>query len=146
MSEDKSELSLSELQLSLMRVLWQRGQASTAEVTEALREEGRVLAHTTVATLLQRLEKRGLLDCEREARALIYRPRVSEPEVQKSMVSGLLASLFAGKASALLSHLLKAGDIADEDMAQMRRLLDTPTEPQAQTGKNGKRSRRGGHD
>ena len=84
MSEDKSELSLSELQLSLMRVLWQRGQASTAEVAEALRAEGRPLAHTTVATLLQRLEKRGLLACDREARALVYRPCVSEPEVQKN--------------------------------------------------------------
>ncbi|MCV2419779.1 BlaI/MecI/CopY family transcriptional regulator [Paucibacter sp. DJ2R-2] len=138
MSEDKNELSLSELQLSLMRVLWQRGQASTAEVAEALRAEGRPLAHTTVATLLQRLEKRGLLACDRDARALVYRPCVSEPEVQKSMVSGLLSSLFAGKASALLSHLLKAGDIADEDMAQMRRLLAK--------GSPAKNSKDGGHD
>ena len=58
------DVSLSELQLSLMRVLWQRGEASTAEVAEALRGE-RDLAHTTVATLLTRLEKRGLLASRR---------------------------------------------------------------------------------
>ncbi|WP_428504422.1 BlaI/MecI/CopY family transcriptional regulator [Roseateles sp.] len=122
MSEDAQDVSLSELQLSLMKVLWERGQASTAEVVEALRAE-RPLAHTTVATLLTRLEKRGLVLSEREGRALLYRAAVSEPEVQKSMVSGLLSSLFAGQASALLNHLVQENEIGDADLARMRALL-----------------------
>jgi len=122
MNEDTQEVSLSELQLSLMKVLWQRGQASTAEVVEALRAE-RPLAHTTVATLLGRLEKRGLVQSSREGRALLYRAAVSEPEVQKSMVSGLLSSLFAGQANALLNHLVQENEIVDADLARMRELL-----------------------
>ena len=122
MPEDAQDVSLSELQLSLMKVLWERGQASTAEVVEALRAE-RPLAHTTVATLLTRLEKRGLVLSEREGRALLYRAAVSEPEVQKSMVSGLLSSLFAGQASALLNHLVQENEIGDADLARMRALL-----------------------
>lgn len=128
MDEDsKAEVSLSELQLALMRQLWARGaagEASTADVAEALRAEQRPLAHTTVATLLTRLEKRGLVAARREGRGLVYRALVSEAQVQRSMVSGLLSNLFEGKASALLSHLLHESEIGDADLAQMRALLN----------------------
>ena len=120
--DDANEVSLSELQLSLMRVLWQHGESSTADVAEALRAE-RNLAHTTVATLLTRLEKRGLLASRREARALLYRPLVSEAEVQRSMTGGLLDRLFAGRASALLSHLLAEQRVDAKELAQLRTLL-----------------------
>lgn len=119
----KGDVSLSELQLALMRVLWTRGRASTAEVAEAMREQQRPLAHTTVATLLSRLEKRGLLASERDGRALVYRAAVSEPEVQRSMVSGLLSTLFGGRPEALLSHLVEEGELGDDDTARMRAML-----------------------
>jgi len=119
----KSDVSLSELQLALMRVLWTRGRASTAEVAEAMREQQRPLAHTTVATLLSRLEKRGLLASERDGRALVYRAAVSEPEVQRSMVLGLLSTLFGGRPEALLSHLVEEGELGDDDLARMRAML-----------------------
>ena len=110
--DGKGDVTLSELQLALMRVLWARGQASTAEV-----------AHTTVATLLSRLEKRGLIASERDGRALVYRAAVSEPEVQRSLVSGLLSTLFGGRPEALLSHLVEEGELVDDDLARMRALL-----------------------
>lgn len=116
------EVSLSDLQLSLMRVLWARGEASTAEVAEALRGE-RDLAHTTVATLLTRLEKRGLLASRREGRALLYTPRVSEADVQRSMVGSLLDNLFAGRTSALVSHLLEARGVDAKELAELQVLL-----------------------
>ena len=124
MNDDSSagEVSLSDLQLSLMRVLWARGEASTAEVAEALRGE-RDLAHTTVATLLTRLEKRGLLGSRRDGRALLYTPRVTEAEVQRSMVGSLLDSLFAGRASALVSHLLDARGVNAQELAELQALL-----------------------
>lgn len=124
MDDDNSsgDVSLSELQLSLMRVLWQRGEASTADVAEALRSE-RDLAHTTVATLLTRLEKRGLLASRREGRSLLYTPLVSEAEVQRSMVGSLLDSLFAGRASALVSHLLEDRGVNATELAELQALL-----------------------
>ncbi|MBV8035363.1 BlaI/MecI/CopY family transcriptional regulator [Roseateles sp.] len=115
-------VSLSDLQLSLMRALWARGEASTAEVAEALRGE-RDLAYTTVATLLTRLEKRGLLASRREGRALLYTPRVSEAEVQRSMVGSLLDNLFSGRASALVSHLLESRGVDAKELAELQALL-----------------------
>ena len=124
MDEDigSGDVSLSELQLSLMRVLWARGETSTAEVAEALRGE-RDLAHTTVATLLTRLEKRGLLSSRREGRSLMYTALVSESEVQRSMVGNLVDSLFAGRASALVSHLLDARGVDAKELPELQALL-----------------------
>ena len=123
MKDDDNEVSLSDLQLALMRVLWQHPGASTADVVEQLRA-ARPLAHTTVATMLTRLEKRGLVSAERDGRQLTYRAQVSESQVQRSMVSGLLSNLFEGNARALLSHLLKEDEIGASDLDQMRALLE----------------------
>lgn len=116
------EPSLSELQIELMRVLWARREASTAEVAEVL-AGSRGLAHTTVATLLSRLEKRGVVASRREGRQLVYRALLGEGEVRRSMVSGLLESLFGGDASALLAHLVKEQEIAPGDLDKVRRML-----------------------
>lgn len=122
---NEEPVSLSALQLSLMRVLWDAGQATVAEVVQAVRDE-RALAHTTVSTLLTRLEKRGVVAAERDGRQIIYRPLVSESQVRQSMVSGLLTTLFEGRASDLLSHLIKRDEIAPDDLARIRQLLDAP--------------------
>ena len=116
------DVALSDLQLDLMRVLWQRGEASTAEVADAL-AGSRSLAHTTVATLLTRLEKRGLLAMRRDGRQLVYRALVEEGEVRRSMVGGLLDSLFGGDPGALLAHLLHEREIAPGDLERARALL-----------------------
>lgn len=122
---DEEPVVLSELQIDLLRVLWQRGAATTAEVTEAL-AGSRDLAHTTVATMLGRLEKRGVLEVSREARQLVYRPRVSEAQVRRSMVSGLLGKLFGGDARALVAHLVQADELGQDDLEAVRRLLEEP--------------------
>lgn len=119
---DGEAASLSELQLDIMRVLWTRGACTTTEVTEALRAE-RNLAHTTVSTLLTRLEKRGVVAASRDGRQLIYRAAVEEAQVRRSMVSGLLDSLFGGDAQALVAHLVREDEIAAEDLAAVRALL-----------------------
>ncbi|MBV8500996.1 MAG: BlaI/MecI/CopY family transcriptional regulator [Paucibacter sp.] len=124
MDDDSPDIALSDLQLALMRTLWERGEASTAEVVDVLREAGRPLAHTTVATLLTRLEKRGLLSSTREGRQIRYQATVQEHQVQRAMVTGLLANLFAGQPSKLLSHLVSEGSIDDDELAQMRKLLN----------------------
>lgn len=116
------DTSLSELQLELMRVLWTRGEASTADVAEVL-ANSRGLAHTTIATLLSRLEKRGVVASRRDGRQLVYRALVGQGDVQRSMVSGLLDNLFGGDARALLAHLVREEEIAPGDLDRVRELL-----------------------
>lgn len=121
-----AEYSLTELQLSLVRVLWERGEATVLEVQEALAPE-RPLAQTTVATLLSRLEKKGLLTHRSEGRQYVYRAVVSEQEVRRSMVdefSDIAEELFRGDVAALVSHLLTARDVAPHDLARVKELIE----------------------
>ena len=118
------DLVLSDLQITLMRVFWSRSSASAsaAEVVAELRAT-RPLAHTTVATLLSRLEKRGLLLAIREGRQVAYRAAVSQQDVRRSMVSALLAGLFDGEARGLLSHLVDQRSIGADELAEIRTAL-----------------------
>ncbi len=116
-------IELSELQLAVMRVLWQRSQATVAEVQEALEPE-RGLALTTVATVLTRLEKARLVAHRPAGRHYVYRPLVSEEEVRRSMVSALAERLFEGDVAALVSHLVSAREIEPGDLARVRKLIE----------------------
>ena len=116
-------MELTDLQLSLMRVIWSRGEASVSDVHEAVEPE-RGLALTTVATILTRLEKAGLVSRRPAGRHYLYRALVSEEEVRRSMVSGLAERLFQGDVTALVSHLLDEGDVAPGDLDRVRRLID----------------------
>ena len=122
MTDEADDIALSELQLDLMRVLWTRGEASVAEVAEALAET-RGLAHTTVATLLTRLAARGAVEARRDGRQLAYRALLSEPQVRRSMVGGLIDRLFSGDPRALLAHLVNEREVAAGDLEKVQALL-----------------------
>lgn len=112
---------LTELQVDVMRVLWSTGGASAQDVRAALSE--RELAPTTVATLLARLEKRGLVTHETEGRQYVYRAVVSEDEIRGSMVQGLADRLFGGDVAELVSHFLEAHDVAPGDLEKVREMI-----------------------
>lgn len=114
---------LTELQLSVMRVLWDLDEATVSEVCTALRDE-RDLAQTTVATLLKRLEARGLLAHRSEGRQFVYRAAVTEDQVRRSMVSDLTDRLFSGDATALVSHLLSNRDVEPGDLAEVKAMIE----------------------
>lgn len=113
---------LTDLQISLMRVLWERGQATVAEICDAVRAE-RGLALTTVATLLSRLEKRGIVSHETRARQFVYRAQVTEADIRHSMVHELTEQLFDGDVAALMSHLLTAREISPGDLNRINAML-----------------------
>lgn len=118
----RPDVTLSELQIALMRVLWQRGETSTADVAAELAQD-RGLKHTTVATLLTRLEKRGVVAQRRDGRQLFYRALVDEADVRRSMVADLIGALFAGDAQELVAHLVQESEIAPGDLAKVKRRL-----------------------
>lgn len=113
---------LTDLQLAILRVLWDTEQASAAEITEALRPK-RGLAQTTISTILSRLEKRGIVDHETRSRQFVYRPMVTESEVRHSMVQELTEQLFAGDVTALVSHLLSEREIDRGDLARVKEMI-----------------------
>lgn len=126
MAKKRKQISLSELQLAVMRVVWARGETTIADVVVDL-ERKRALAHTTVATLLLRLEKRRLLKKRREGRAYLYSALVTEAEVKRSMVSDLIETLFQGDHQELLAHLVRSEEVTLADLNKIKAKLKEPT-------------------
>ena len=122
MSDPEANIALSELQIAVVRVLWQRGETSVVEIAKVLGDE-RGLKHTTVATLLTRLEKRGVVEQRREGRQLVYRALVSEPQVRRSMVADLVGTLFGGDSRELVAHLVRESELAPGDLERLRKRL-----------------------
>ncbi len=114
---------LTPLQLDLMRVLWARGEASAGEVHAALAKD-RGLAPTTVATLLRRLERRGLVAHRSVGRQFVYRARVEEAAARDAMVDELKQRLFDGDAGRLVHHLIARHELRPGDLARVRDLID----------------------
>ena len=114
---------LTELQLAIMRVIWDRSEATVQEIWEALHAE-RGLAQTTVATMLSRLERRGVVTRRAQARQYHYRAAVTEQEVQHSMVGELTERLFDGDVTALVQHLLTGEDVSPGDIAKIRDMIE----------------------
>src|ERR1051325_9739198 len=93
---------LGDLQHAILRVLWEKREATVVEVQEAL-SDGRDRALTTIATMLTKMEKRGLVEPRSSGRQFVYRASVSESKVRCSMVSELTSKLFGGDLTALVS-------------------------------------------
>jgi len=114
---------LSDLQLAIMRVLWELGEATVSDVHSRLLKE-RGLAPTTIATVLSRLEKRDLVGHRSEGRQFIYRAAVSEEDVRRSMVTELTDLLFEGDPAELVSHLLEEREMDASELARLKALLE----------------------
>ncbi len=125
---------LTDLQLAIVRILWTRGPSTVIEVQESLLPD-RPLAQTTVATLLTRLEKRGVVTHGNSGRQYQYRALVTETEVRRSMVSELTEMLFAGRPAALISHLIGEREIAPGDLDEVKRLIADAEERAAGNGR-----------
>ncbi len=114
-------IKLGDLQLKIMKVLWERGAASVSEVHEALRAER--LAYTTVATMLRKMEARGLVRHHADDRRFIYRAAVTESAVTESMSHHIVDRLFEGSLADMVSHLLDTREVSREELAELEQLI-----------------------
>jgi len=117
----KKPLRLGDLQVAILRVLWEEREATVARVTEAL--SGRRRAPTTIATMLTKMERRGLVEHRVEGRQFVYRPILSESEVTRTMVADLTERLFEGDVSALVSHLIRSEEIDRDELVRLRSMI-----------------------
>ncbi len=110
---------LGELQLAILRVLWDRGEATVGDVHTALAAE-RGLAPTTIATMLRKMEDKGVVRHREEGRSFVYRAAVRTEQVHRRMVGDLVERLFDGDAHKLVNHLVRQGEIDLQDLDALR--------------------------
>jgi len=113
--------NLGDLQLAILRALWDRGEAPVTEVHEALRDRG--LALTTIATMLRKMEEKGLVAHRDQGRQFFYRAEVDPELVQRNLVGDLVTRLFDGDPMALVNHLLRAGEIDINELDDLRKAV-----------------------
>ena len=122
MSSDPTRQVLGDLQLAIMRVLWTQGEATVAQVQEELEDE-RDPATTTVATVLTRMKRKGLVAHRKDGRQFVYRAAVSEDQLRSHDVGELMERWFGGDQRALLSHLLGADDVTRADLDRIKNVI-----------------------
>lgn len=113
---------LGDLQLAIMRVLWECDEATASHVHEELLEE-RGLALTTIKTMLRKMDEKGVVSHRVDGRTFVYRATVAESEVKEGMVGYLIQRLFAGEGSALVNHLIDSGEIDHAELDELRARL-----------------------
>jgi BlaI family penicillinase repressor len=115
--------ALTDLQLSVMKALWEVGEGTVGDILATLTSQGKELAPTTVATMLQRLSKQGWVKHRKSGRQFLYRAKVNQRDAAKGVLQRVLSSFFGGRVSALAAQLLESEEVSQDDLKEMRRLI-----------------------
>jgi BlaI family penicillinase repressor len=119
---DDATRRLGDLQLAILKVLWEHGEAAVADVHRALPRGGE-LAYTTVATMLRKMEARGLVRHREDGRRFLYVAAVAEQDVAARLADDVLDRVFEGQLSGLVSHLLDSRDVSEGELDELARLI-----------------------
>jgi predicted transcriptional regulator len=113
---------LTDHELQIMKVIWQRGSATVRDVYEELLKH-RKIAYTTVMTVMGVLEQKGRLKKAVGGRAYVYTPAQPQSEVVTSMVRDFVGRVFNGMAKPLLVSMIEDGKITEDELDELKKLL-----------------------
>lgn len=129
-------IGLTELQLEIMQVLWQRGHATVGDVHDAM-GEARGLAQATIGTLLRRMERKGAVAHDTAGRQFVYRAVVTPEQSSRSIVAEVAERLLPTQLPALINYLLASEKIGADELAEVKALIEAKEreQEQARTGR-----------
>jgi BlaI family penicillinase repressor len=137
MSDAPDLPALSDAQMEIMNEVWDRGEATVAEVWKALSSRRRV-ARNTVLTMMVRLQERGWLLCESGEHAFRYRAAAPREAVQDLMVRRLLDSAFNGSAEGLVMALIDGRGLSADESRRIRDMIRRADEARTRTKGGGR--------
>ena len=114
-------IRLSEQQFQIFQAVNKLGKGSAKQVQKELGHLG--LAHTTIATVLSRLEKKGVFASEVKGRERFFHSIVDESAIRRSMVESLVSTAFRGDPKALIAHLVSEGEINSSELDELREMV-----------------------
>lgn len=119
----------SPLELQVLSVLWAQGPSTVREVLARL-PDGRKRAYTTVLSVLQTMESKGLVSRKTAAKAHVYKPKKSENQILQPLVKDLTANVFGGSCAKLIETVLKTGKLSASEKKQIQAILKAhPAKP-----------------
>jgi len=113
-------IAFTDRELDVMKVLWDVGPATVAEVRERIADD---LAYTTVLTILRTLEQKGYVSHTEDGRAHRYKPLVKREVAGRTALRRLVDKVFDGSPELLLTQLVSDKNLSDEELRRLRKLL-----------------------
>lgn len=115
---------LTERELEIMHIFWERGESTAADIRDALESQGRELAYTTVATLVRILFDKQFLTQTGFERPFRFKPARTYEEVSRSLLGDLVQKVFGGSRTRLLVQLLEEDKLTPAEQQQLKEILD----------------------
>ena len=122
MARHKSK-TLTELELAIMRIVWNAEQVSVEHIEEELQQAGRPLAPPSIRTMLGILMEKGYVARRPEGRKYTYRAVVAADQAEQRFLKELVDQVFDGSASSLVAALVAQGMIGKNDLDTAQRLI-----------------------
>lgn len=123
--------TLTEAELRIMQVLWQKGPGTVQQILDALPAQP-ALAYNTVLTTIRILERKGYVGHDKDGRAHVYRPLVERGEASRSEIRHLVSRFFRNSHEDLVLNILEDRGIAPDELERLRKMLDTKARSSAQ--------------
>ncbi len=127
----KENPSIGQLELEVLKVIWNEPGSSVNEVTDRLLDQ-KEYARTTILTVVQRLHKKGFLTRNKEQGSFRYYPTESKEDVMGSLTQRFIQSTFEGSASNLIQHLTTSS-LSTDELAEMRDIIDQAMKNEGKT-------------
>ena len=119
---DNQNKSLTKVELTLMNLLWDRGQATVQQLHDALAEPKP--AYTTTLTMMQVLTRKGIVTFDKVGKANVYHPLLSREEYMNSFVKEARDTVFGGSLRNLFSFFVKSEQLSKEELRDLLREME----------------------
>jgi BlaI family penicillinase repressor len=126
----------SKLEMQVLSVLWARGASTVRDVMDVM-PDGKTRAYTTILSVIQVMEKKGLVSHVNEGNAHVYQARVSRQQVTGPLLRGLVRQIFGGSTASALQHLLAEERVSREELDEIKQII-AQHEPSSAAKKKGK--------
>jgi len=122
----KKSITLTQAELRLMKILWDRGESTVAEMVATISAE-EALAYTSVLTTIRILETKGYVSHRQEGRAFLYSSCIGEVEASRSEVRHVLQRFFGNSRERLLLSMLGDDEIGPGELSRLKEAIaNTP--------------------
>jgi len=118
-----TDIQPTERELEALKVLWDLGEATVRDICDRMNDAGESLAYTTVLSLLQVMEQKGLVSHRRQGKAYVYLPQIERENTLRQLASGFLERVFDGALDEYLVHALGACRVSKGDLEQLEEMI-----------------------
>lgn len=119
----KSLTPLGEAEMEILHHVWEKGEATVADIQERILEDRKV-AYTTVMTTMKNLADKGYLKYRKDGVTYVYSAARDPENVQFSLISKMIDKVFKGSTSALVQALVKQENLSAEDLSELKKMID----------------------